>query len=301
MKTAVAAGVTDSTRSTDATVRRLTMALAGAATIAAGGSLLRPELLDGTAVTIGNLRGTSLVVLVAGVPALVAGMSSMFRGSLRGFVVCVGAAMYLTYQGVMFCFATPINPLFLAYVATLGLGSWTVLALVRTAGHIDAPTYGVPDSLWRLAPGLLATFATLNGLAWLARAAPITWTGDTPGALDGSGLLTSPVWVQDLALWIPAALVSAWLMWHRRPIGVLLTGGMLTFYLIECLSVASDQWWGARADDTHPEVASMAVVPAALVVAALVAVPLMLVLTGLGRHLEAGPGRGHTDALSRGR
>jgi hypothetical protein len=36
------------------------------------------------------------------------------------------------------------------------------------------------------------------------------------------------------------------------------------FYVVERLSVASDQWWGVRADDSHLELASLAVVPGAL-------------------------------------
>lgn len=279
--------------------RSLSLALAGAATLAAGGSLFVPDLLAGTAVTIGNVRGTSLVVLFVGVPALLGGMRSASRGSLRGFVVWLGAAAYLTYQGVMFCFGTPINPLFLSYVAMLGLGFWTVVVLVHLAIELAPHLHGAASAGVRLAPALLAGFASLNALAWLARAAPITWTGEVPDALGGSGLLTSPVWVQDLALWIPAALVSAWLMWQRRPIGVLLTAAMLTFYLVECLSVASDQWWGARADATHPEIASMSAVVGAVVLALIVAVPLLLVMVRLSRDRRPTPAVQATPELRR--
>jgi hypothetical protein len=246
--------------------------------------------LAGTAVTIGNVRGTSLVVLAVGVPSLLAGMRSASHGSLPGFVVRLGAAAYLTYQGVMFCFGTPINSLFLSYVATLGLGFWTLVVLVRRAIELAPHVRGAASVGARLAPALLAVFAGLNALAWLARAAPITWTGEVPDALSGSGLLTSPVWVQDLALWIPAALGSAWLMWQRRALGFLLTAAMLTFYLVVCLSVASDQWWGARADAAHPEIASMPAVVGAFVLGLIVAVPLLLVMVRLGRDSSSASG-----------
>lgn len=94
------------------------------AAIAAAASLTRPSLLSGTPVTDGNLRGTALVVLVLGLPVLTWGSLAARRGSVRGLVLWLGAAAYLTYQGVMFCFGTPINALFLTYVAMLGLGVW---------------------------------------------------------------------------------------------------------------------------------------------------------------------------------
>ncbi|ABL79738.1 MULTISPECIES: hypothetical protein [unclassified Nocardioides] len=220
-------------------------------------------------------------MLAVGLPMLAAGTALARRGSVRGLVLWLGAAAYLAYQGVMFCFGTPINALFLAYVALLGLGVWSLAALVavtRNPTVCSAPGAGTP---WRPVAGLLGAFAVLNGLAWLARVAPVTWTGDPPEALAGSGLLTSPVWVQDLAFWIPAGMVLSALTWRRHPRAAVLAGGMLAFYVVECVSVASDQWWGVRADPDHPAVASMSAVPGSLAVAALAAVPLLWLLARL--------------------
>jgi hypothetical protein len=254
--------------------------------VAAAGSLARPSLLSGTPVTDGNLRGTALVVLVVGLPVLTWGSLSARRGSVRGLVLWLGAAAYLTYQGVMFCFGTPINALFLTYVAMLGLGVWTLATLLPATAEPAVADRVDVHTPYRLAAVALGVFAALNALAWLVRVVPVAWTGDPPDALDGSGLITSPVWVQDLAFWIPAALVVSVIAWRRLARGAVLAAAMLTFYVIECLSVASDQWWGVRADDTHPGVASMSAVPGAIAVAVITAVPLLLLL----RHVDA-PGR----------
>jgi hypothetical protein len=156
------------------------------AVVAAGGSLLFPELLDGAAVTDGNLRGTALVVLVVGTPLLVCGMVATTRGSLRGLVAWLGAAVYLTYQGVMFCFGTPMNELFLPYVALLGLGVWTlVLVLVAADGAQVASRVGV-GMPHRVLGACLATFAALNGLAWLGRIVPALLEGDPAAPMDGT-------------------------------------------------------------------------------------------------------------------
>lgn len=238
----------------------LSVGLAVAAAVSAGFSLFMPSLLAGTEVTRGTLRGTAVVVLAVGVPALVAGMALERRGSARAVVVWLGALAYLLYQAVLFCFATPMNRLFLAYVAMLGLGLWSLVVLLRAVdvhrfvARVDGrmPAHALA--------GVVGGFAVLNGLAWLARIVPAAFSDDPASPLEGSGLLTSPVWVQDLAFWVPASLVAAVWFWNHRPWGVLLSGGLLGFYAVECLSIASDQWWGSRADAGSPDLASSAMV-----------------------------------------
>jgi len=260
----------------------LSGALAVVAGVSAAFSLFYSSLLGGVAVGRGNLRGTALIVLVVGVPVLVGAMVVGPRGSARALVLWLGATAYLLYQAVMFCFATPMNNLFLIYVAHLGLGLWTLIALVR---RIDINSFAVRTDAGlpvRAIAGITGAVAVLNALAWLGRIVPVVFTSDPSSVLHGSGLLTNPVWVQDLAFWIPLVVLAAVWMWRRLPWGILLTGSMLAFYVIESLSIASDQWWGARADASMPDFASMSAVPAFLVAAVLTALPLVWYL----RHLD---------------
>lgn len=262
----------------------LSTGLAVATAAAAGPSLFFPELLGGTAVMTGNLRGTALVMLAVALPLLVAGMRRTAHNSARWLVVWLGAAAYLTYQGVMLLFATPYNALFLPYVAVLSLGIWTLVTLLSTVQLHGFAARTDPRMPVRFIAGVTLTFALLNATAWLARILPTTTAEDPASVLDGSGLLTNPVWVQDLAFWIPAAVVAATWMWRRRPRGVLLTGAVLVLFTVECISIASDQWWGARADDSQPDWASMTMVPVFLVAALLAAVPLVWYFRNVDRH-----------------
>jgi hypothetical protein len=90
----------------------LVMALAAAATFTIPGVLRGPAVMNGSA------RGTALVILVLALPALLIAMRSAGKGSIRALIVWLGVIAYLSYNAVMFIFATPFNQLFLLYVAT---------------------------------------------------------------------------------------------------------------------------------------------------------------------------------------
>jgi hypothetical protein len=62
------------------------------------------------------------------------------------------------------------------------------------------------------------------------------------------GVATNPVFVQDLAIWLPAATAVALGLWNRRPWGPLLAGATLVFWFMESVAIAVDQWFGSTAD-----------------------------------------------------
>ncbi len=245
-------------------------------------SVVFPGVLQGVAALDGNLRGTALVVLVVVLPLLVVAMVRTASGSARWLVVWIAAVAHLLYQGLMLCFATPLNNFFLLYVAHLGFAIWAAVALllhVQVAGfraRVDArlPVRAIAVSA--------LVVATLNGLAWIAAVLPASFTADPQSLLDGSGLTTNPVYVQDLALWVPATVLAAVWLWQRRSWGALLTGALLAFASLECLTIAADQWFGAQADSTSTW-ASAGAVPVFAAAAALVAVPLVRLLRDVDR------------------
>lgn len=216
--------------------------------LAAAGTLFIPDVLSGPAVMNGSARGTALVVLFAAVPILAGAMRAAHRGSTRGLAVWLGVAAYLTYNAVMFCFATPLNPLFPLYVAMLSLSIFVLAGLAIHAAEVGRQ---LPDSR---GPGWVAAYigvvVALNGLLWLRGVASAVVADEPTSFLDGTGLTTNPVYVQDLAFWLP---VMAWLAYSvvtaPRDRLVLVAGG-LVFWVVEGLGVAVDQWMGYRADPT---------------------------------------------------
>jgi hypothetical protein len=250
------------------------------ALVAAGASAAMwflPELLNGAPGMDGSARGTALMVLVVGVPLLAASMWATSRGSTRAMFLWAGSVAFLLYQSVLYALATPFNALFLLYEAMLALGIWSAVAIIAQVGvrrlpelfDVRAPVRSIAAFLW-IAVGL-------NAIAWLSKIVPALGAAESPAFLEGTGLTTNPIYVQDLAVWLPAMAVAAWWLWHRDGRGLLLGGAMLVAWVLEPLTIAVDQWVGAAADPTATYV-STDVIPIMLGLAVVMTVPALLFL-----------------------
>jgi len=225
----------------------------------------------------GSAKGTALVVVTAGVPALAVASRRARGGSLGALAVTVGAAAFLVYNAFLFVFATPFNRAFPLYEAMLGLGIWTLSTLLlgawRRSGDLRLPPV-------RWAAGFVLCMVVVNLAAWMSNLIPALVSDDPRSMLDGTGLTTNPVYAQDLAFWLP---VSAWVavgMWRGHGPRVFLGAAALSYWVLESASVAVDQWWGHSADPGSPAV-SVGVVPMFVVVGALTCWPLVSVLRTL--------------------
>jgi hypothetical protein len=264
--------------------RGLCVAVAALVVVAAVPTFFVDGILNGTPVMNGSARGTALSMFALALPVLAVGLITSTRGSIRGRAALIGALAYLTYNATLLVYATPFNQLFLAYVALLGLSLWSLVSALLDPRPIMAPSSRVVPA--RGIAAFILTVVALNALAWLRFVVP-DLNQDPPGFLDGTGLTTNPIYVQDLAVWLPALAIVAVLLWQRRPSGVFLAGAALVFWVIEAIGVAVDQWFGHRADPAS-DVATLGGVVLFVVLAAVTMVPLVLWL----RAVPAGPGDG---------
>lgn len=160
-------------------------------------------------------------------------------------------------------------------------GFWTLVLLLRA---IDVPAFArrfSPKLPARALAAYMLVIAVLNAAAWLQGVIPGLFTR-SPVFLEGTGLATNPIYVQDLSFWIPLMAVSAILLWRRTAWGLVLAGGMFVYFFIEAISVAVDQWMGGTADPTST-VASVAFTPVFGAIAVIGLVPLYFYFRNLNR------------------
>lgn len=253
--------------------------LALASLLSASATLLVPGLLTGPPVMNGSAKGTAAVILLLGTPVLVLADVQRERrrpeASSAWSAVLVGASGYLLYNAVLMLFGTPFNRAFLLYEVTLGLA---LLTFVVGVTDVWTDSSGPPLRGVRWTAGYLLVVTFLNGLAWLRRLVPAMFADDPRSILTGTGLPTSPVYVQDLAFWLPTI---AWVgigMWKGHQLRVVLGAAALTYWVLEAVSVAVDQWWGHHADPASP-VAAQAAVPLFVLIGLVTLWPLRQVLS----------------------
>jgi len=242
------------------TVTVLSSVLLVASAVACVTALATPDLIHGPAVMVGSMRGTALVMLVLAMPLLALAIATAGRGSLMSAVGWIAGLVFLTYQAWMFLFAVPFNGLFLVYVVMLASWFWAIVTLIV---GLDTTRLAVPAD-GRLPSRLLAGWMVGSTVAfyglWLRNVGPALFDSEAPAFLEGTGMLTATNYVLDMAFFLPFTLVAAVALWRRTPRGVVVGGAMLVVLVLESISIAVDQWFGAAADPTSP-VASAALTP----------------------------------------
>lgn len=240
-------------------------ACAAAFTIWGGG-------LSGPAAMQGSARGTALVLLLAAIPLVVVSTMMVWQESTRAVLTEAGGLAYVVYNAVVMLFLTPLNHYFLLYVLTFSAATWALIVLLRRTRV--ATLHATAGLRGRAVAGYVVLVVVVNSLAWLGQAMRSLTDADPTTVLRGTGVMTNVIWVQDLAIWLPAAAAGAVWLWHRSPTGLLVTGGILVFWVLESVSIAVDQWIGSHADPSSSVVSSSMVAPflvlalATLVVAA---------------------------------
>ncbi|TDO48367.1 hypothetical protein EV651_123133 [Kribbella sp. VKM Ac-2571] len=140
------------------------------------------------------------------------------RGSVRALVAWAGTVVYAAYAYVIYAFAMHFGPLFLLYVAVLGLAVWALIGFfadIDTARLPTSPTGRLNGSVSAFLIVIAAGFALL----WLSQDLPAILNGAPPKELRDAGLLTNPVHVLDLALFLPAAMLAGLLLRRGRAWG----------------------------------------------------------------------------------
>ncbi|HEY5881646.1 MAG TPA: hypothetical protein VIU11_22240 [Nakamurella sp.] len=250
----------------------------GVVTVAAAApTVLIDDVLRGPAAMNGSARGTALVMLLVGVPLLVVGQLATRRDHGWALPIWLGSTAYLLYNAFMLLFATPFNALFLLYVGTFSLALWTLVAILRVAEVAAFGRPGSPVGERRSIAVFTWVVVALNAAAWLR--AIVNGLPDTAGAafLQGTGLTTAPTYVQDLAVWLPLMAVAAYWLWRGLGWGYLVVASLLAMWVVECITIAVDQYLGSIADPAATMVSS-SMTPLFVVLALVMAVPTVLLL-----------------------
>jgi hypothetical protein len=150
------------------------------------------------------------------------------RGSTRARLAWTGLMVATAYTYAIYAFAVHFGPLFLLYVAVLGMSVWAVIGSLSTIDPVHVRAAIRDHRLVGFVSIFLVLVAGVFALMWVSQDLPAMIDGKPPEELRDTGLPTNPVHVLDLALFLPAAALAGVLLRRGRPWGVVLAPVMLT-------------------------------------------------------------------------
>jgi hypothetical protein len=164
------------------------------------------------------------------------------KGSVKAFLVWIGVVIALMYPYIIYAFAIHFNSLFLVYVAIVGLSFYTLVGSLMQL-HLDnlQPSFAATTKARPVSVFLLLV-AVLFALLWLSEDIPALLTGKIPQTVMESGLLTSPVHVLDLGLYLPAMIITAILLWRRKLLGYIVAIPLLVFNILTGIGIVAAQF-----------------------------------------------------------
>ena len=202
----------------------LSVATAVLAAVSSLAGLLVDGLYRDPSSTASMLRAYDLVTLVVVVPALVGGVATARRGSVRGRLVWLGMLAAVVYTTAYYLVVPAFNDAFLVHVALFACAlAALVLGLRATdAGAVTAQLRPRTPHGW--VSGFFALMSVALGGMWVYVTVRFAGTDDVPA---GSLLVETEPLVHlgialDLSVLVPAYAASAVLLWRRQPWGYVL-------------------------------------------------------------------------------
>lgn len=175
---------------------------------------------------------------VVGVCSLLISAYFAGRGSARGFQAWAGSLLFLVYTFSIFSFASAFNSLFLVYVAVLGLSAYTFIGGVLGLDFEELGRLAPIGRSARLPVGVLLLALGFGFAAlWLGQDIPAILGGTVPSAVSQAGLLTNPVHVLDLALYLPAMVMTGASLLRDRVLGHAFSLPLLVFAALQVLGI----------------------------------------------------------------
>lgn len=205
---------------------RLTTVVLLLAAIAAAGGLFWSGLYRDPLWSSAQMRGQDAVTLLT-LPCVAIAQAYARRGSARGLFAWIGLLGYLWYTYTLASFGYFFNEFFLLYVTLFALSSITMISLLTnidaealkrrfSEGHPRGPVIGY-----------VAFIGFILLLMWIAQMVPFFISGTLPQPIVAAETPTSGIYVMDLGIVVPTALIAATWLKQRRAWGYVMAGFLL--------------------------------------------------------------------------
>lgn len=157
-------------------------------------------------------------------------------GHLSAYLAWLGCLAFTVYSYAIYAFSVHFGPLFLVWVAVLGLATFALIGGLCT---LDMATVRerFTGHAGRWPAWFLIALAVLFILLWLREIVPDLVAGAPSRSASTWRVPTNPVHVLDLAFFLPAAVTSGILLLRRHRLGYTTAPGQFTWLALTCLPI----------------------------------------------------------------
>ena|SRR5688572_22180773 len=181
--------------------------------------------------------GQDMVDLIIVVPALIISAILAYRGNYIAGLLWAGVIVYTIYTFIIYSFSVHFNRLFVIYCLTLGLSfyslAWFIYSQIKKRLIITIDKHAVA----KVTGIFFLVVSLLFYLLWLSEVVPAMINDTLPKGLTESGLVTNPVHVIDLSIFLPGIFITGVLVLKRKPAGFLFAIIILAFFILMNITI----------------------------------------------------------------
>jgi hypothetical protein len=208
----------------------------GAALLAVAGSVIAlsvPSIYAGlTPAFLPQALAQDIANLAVVSPAWPILAALALRGSLRAYLLWLGVLTFTVYNYVIYTFSIPFGPLFLLWVAVLGLSLFALIGGVTEINHKAAASSFTSRSAITVTAWFLIVTAVLFGLLWLSEDVPALLSNGRPQSVIDMALPTNPVHILDLGFFLPAVIITGVMLIKKKPLAFTVAPAFIVFLVL---------------------------------------------------------------------
>jgi hypothetical protein len=139
---------------------------------------------------------------------------------------------FTVYNYVIYTFSVTFGPLFLLWVAVLGLSLYALIGGVASINHESVKSSFKSQRVVTFVAWFLIVVAILFGLLWLSEDVPALLSGNTPQSVVDMAIPTNPVHILDLSFFLPGVIITGVMLLKKNPLAYALASAFIVFLVL---------------------------------------------------------------------
>jgi hypothetical protein len=144
----------------------------------------------------------------------------------------LGVLTFTVYNYVIYTFSVPFGPLFLLWVAVLGLSLYALIGGIASINHKSVRASFKSQRAITFSAWFLIVVAILFGLLWLSEDIPALLSGKTPQSVIDMAIPTNPVHILDLGFFLPGVVITGIMLLKQKPLSYTLAPAFIVFLIL---------------------------------------------------------------------